>query len=1534
MNSIAYTGSVLLALCFTLSASQTAVGNTFVVDNLVANASDANPGTEQLPLKTIQAGANLAQPGDTVLVRQGIYREEVVPPRGGSSADKSITYLAPPGAKVSIRGSEQITSWSDQGNGIWMVELDTSFFKGYNPFARVVWGKWLGRGSGHRLGDVYLNGEALRQKMKMEELRTTPKTWYVDGRYGYKNKTEWPEERKYPGDKIKIWANFGKLNPNKNMAEINARATCLFPEKTGLKYIVLDGFDVRHAAPQWGDIYTLEKGAIGMKYGYRWTIQNCTITDSRNIGISMGVTDEIRFSDILVEGGCNIPSIETMGHHVIRNNVIRCCGQCGIYGCYGAIGSVIEGNLISETNYRSEWFGSNQAAIKILFPIDVVIRDNLLIGMAGVKTNAKGIWLDWGTQNARVTGNVISDFDGNAGSTGLFLEVNFGPIIVDNNIFVRSKIAVESNGAILVNNLFSDCSFSFWANPKRTTPYYKPHSTVRTGKTAVTLAHIRIFNNIISGGIGFNSDKVLSKGNDPSGIDSNDNIFLHGAGGFSNKDGRSIVDPASADIVLDEKDGRWTLGMNLPETVLEGRHLQVTSKLIGTIPLAEMPMETQDGKLLDITSDLFGKPIDSKNVLPGPIQVIRPGRNQFKVWPKSNLISMDNCIAEKDASATEPPHPQALEHATIKLDQLNSPLDYALILGNGETTGLLWSQGKTLNLRITKNDAWDARYDTSQDPEPINISRIRALGKTDWLIDKNFYAGHINPDGSPYTGHYGWRNPYPCPVMCADIWIGPSPIEKQPAWRPVREEGTTHTWHRQDSAAVMTIAGHPGDSCGYAQALVNPQAGDYSQLKIKLSGTPNAEFFVQTQNNWYLSSFTSKWQKSPAEPTEITFDLPSKAETDHIMVYTKTTDGKVAANRIESVQLIGKAGTYNADLTYPDETPFTSAATLDIRKAVATVAGSKHPDGIQPATVRALANHNAYLIQSKTKPQLSAPKVHFLPEPTIVAQGAVSYLHQKLPPDKAGDWPGMEYAVALASKNEQHVVAIVTSFESKDVIADACKLAQTLLAQNIDQLIAEHESRWSTFWAASGINIVDDFLADTWYRNLYFFRCISKPGTQCPGLYAGMTEPIAKWHGGHTLNYNIQQTYWTPLAANHVDLAEPYTRMINSYRPRARWLCKQVYECDGALYPHNIFTHESPDPKTCKSNLGRQFFHMTWSYTLGTSGFVVQNLWLNYKYAPDKKFLKTIVYPAIKEVATLYVDFVEHCDASDDGRIILAPSVSPEHHGWTHKFKYNKNVTFDIAMVHYTLAAAIEGANTLGVDKEMIPRWQSIIDRLPPYPTSAGDDPVVVDVQGATPINYNIVVPTTPVFPGNVITWQSPPQVRELFTRTLEGIKWNGNNSSIMMSIARARMSMPGTADWVHETFKERDRPNGTLALNRIGSRFNNFGHFTEQFPVTMVISELLIQSVGDVIRLLPAWPLDRDARFTNLRTQGGFLVTAQLKESKITQLEIESTVGGPLQLLAPWSAIQVNSKSLTPDAEGIVTIETQAGKRYVFTDS
>ena len=58
--------------------------NSFAADWWVdAGTAAGGDGSTAQPFRGIQAAAALAQPGDTVRVRPGIYRERVMPPRGG-----------------------------------------------------------------------------------------------------------------------------------------------------------------------------------------------------------------------------------------------------------------------------------------------------------------------------------------------------------------------------------------------------------------------------------------------------------------------------------------------------------------------------------------------------------------------------------------------------------------------------------------------------------------------------------------------------------------------------------------------------------------------------------------------------------------------------------------------------------------------------------------------------------------------------------------------------------------------------------------------------------------------------------------------------------------------------------------------------------------------------------------------------------------------------------------------------------------------------------------------------------------------------------------------------------------------------------------------------------------------------------------------------------------------------------------------------------------------------------------------------------
>ena len=88
---------------------------TYIVNLRHLCASDANPGTEQLPLLTINRAAQLAKPGERVLIYAGVYRGMIQPREGGIAADKMSAYEAAPGENVIVKGSRVIQStW---GNG-------------------------------------------------------------------------------------------------------------------------------------------------------------------------------------------------------------------------------------------------------------------------------------------------------------------------------------------------------------------------------------------------------------------------------------------------------------------------------------------------------------------------------------------------------------------------------------------------------------------------------------------------------------------------------------------------------------------------------------------------------------------------------------------------------------------------------------------------------------------------------------------------------------------------------------------------------------------------------------------------------------------------------------------------------------------------------------------------------------------------------------------------------------------------------------------------------------------------------------------------------------------------------------------------------------------------------------------------------------------------------------------------------------------------------------------------------------------------
>jgi len=594
------------------------------------NGSDTSDGSASKPFKTISAAAQAAQPGDAITVHEGIYRERVTPPRGGESDAKRIVYQAAPGEKVEIRGSEVVKNWVKVQDDVWKVTLPNAFFGGFNPYSDLIHGDWFnGRGRQHHTGSVYLNGEWLDEAAKMDDvLKPAGNTPLWFGEVDQENTA--------------IWAQFKGVNPNEQLVEINVRRTVFYPEKPGMNYITVRGFIMRHAATQWAPPTAEQIGLIGTHWSQGWIIENNVISHSKCTGIALGkYGDEwdnksansaegyVKTIERALENGWNK---ETIGHHIVRNNTISHCEQAGIVGSLGAVFSRITGNTIHDIHVRRLFTGAEMAGIKIHAAIDVEISRNRIY------RTCRGLWMDWMAQGTRITGNLCYDNS----EEDLFMEVDHGPFLVDNNLFLSGvSLRDMSEGGAYAHNLMTG---KITSRPDgRSTPYHQAHATALAGMSNIKGGDNRFYNNILVGGGGPapQGDKnpppaaefglwVYDAREYP--LQTGGNVYYNGARPYSKETNPLVPSGGVPKVRVVEEGDRvfvhFAVGPELEQAVTT----LVTTGLLGKAVISQLPYENPDGSPLTIDTDYFGAKRKAARPTAGPFEHPGQGDLKLKVW--------------------------------------------------------------------------------------------------------------------------------------------------------------------------------------------------------------------------------------------------------------------------------------------------------------------------------------------------------------------------------------------------------------------------------------------------------------------------------------------------------------------------------------------------------------------------------------------------------------------------------------------------------------------------------------------------------------------------------------------------------------------------------------------------------------------------------------------------------------------------------------------------------------------------------------
>ncbi len=381
-----------------------------------------------------------------------------------------------------------------------------------------------------------------------------------------------------------------------------------------------------------------------------WIIENNVISDSKCSGVTLGkdrkTGHNVWINDPRKDGATHYNetilraleagwSRENIGSHIVRNNTIFNCEQAGICGSMGAVFSVIENNHIYNIWTKRQFAGAEIGGIKLHGAIDVVIAGNW------IHNAGRGLWMDWMAQGARITRNLLY---GNI-TDDLFVEVDHGPFLVDNNLFLSGlSLRDMSEGGAYAHNLMTGRIVSR-PEPRRSTPYHKAHATALAGLASTTGGDDRFYNNIMAGsGRGpaeATEEDVKAVNSGGYGLwvynhrefplETGGNVYLAGARAyFRENDALTMAEAGLKPDIIQEGDAVY-LRLTLPGELRSARTVVVNTERLGKAKVPGLPYENGDGSPLVIDTDYFGRKRNAAGPTPGPFESPGDGEVKLKV---------------------------------------------------------------------------------------------------------------------------------------------------------------------------------------------------------------------------------------------------------------------------------------------------------------------------------------------------------------------------------------------------------------------------------------------------------------------------------------------------------------------------------------------------------------------------------------------------------------------------------------------------------------------------------------------------------------------------------------------------------------------------------------------------------------------------------------------------------------------------------------------------------------------------------------
>jgi len=345
------------------------------------------------------------------------------------------------------------------------------------------------------------------------------------------------------------------------------------------------------------------------------------------------------------------------------------------------------------------------------------------------------------------------------------------------------------------------------------------------------------------------------------------------------------------------------------------------------------------------------------------------------------------------------------------------------------------------------------------------------------------------------------------------------------------------------------------------------------------------------------------------------------------------------------------------------------------------------------------------------------------------------------------------------------------------------------------------------------------------------------------GLWNGEWRPT--WSGDFTLDANVNLQIAGANIGSLPEAIDSYMQMLERIAPDWEINARNLYGCRGYL---------SGTRTSGRRNLATHFGNWPGHYWTAGAEWLLLPCFEYVQCTGDRDFLKKRLLPMMKKVVLFYEDFLDTYD--DQGHYFFAPSYSPENapEGIKPRVAAVANATMDIAVTREALSNLITVCKTLRVEKDSIPRWQAMLEKLPPY---------LINEDGALKewahpdlhdhYDHRHVSHLYPVWPGLEINPEETPDLYQA-ARVAAQKRGRGNGSAhglSHMALIGARLK---DAELVYGNLlflMKNDYLNASLFTNHNPGRIYNSDAL---HSIPGAILEALVYSRPGEIELLPAW--------------------------------------------------------------------------------